>query len=140
MALTSKGLAYLILAYVFIGLALIFREPALTAFVISNAILLFFSSRNPPNTAPKLRILRRMYPPRSFGGESIDVTVRVSNDSIESIEELHLRDRIPGLLKLESGSEAVTISMRPYEETHGNRHCFASRLKLEQSRYAVPQV
>jgi uncharacterized protein (DUF58 family) len=117
MALTSKGLAYLILAYVFIGLALIFREPSLTAFVVPNAILFLFSSRKPPVRVPLLRVTRRMYPPRSFGGENIDVTVRIQNDSIENIDELQLKDQIPESLKVESGSEAVTISMRPYEET-----------------------
>jgi len=116
MALTSKGLAYLILAYVFIGLALIFREPALTAFVVPNTILLSFSSRKPPVKAPKLSVTRRMYPPRSFEGEHIDVTVRIQNDSIENIDELQLKDQIPESLKLESGSEAVTISMQHNEQ------------------------
>jgi uncharacterized protein (DUF58 family) len=116
MALTSKGLAYLVLAYVFIGLALAFREPALTAFVIPNTILLFFSARKPPAKAPKLRVTRSINPPRSFGGETIDVNVQITNDSSEAVDELELRESLPDSLKLESGSSRLTLGLKPDEQ------------------------
>ena len=113
MALTRKGLAYLITAYFFIALALIFREPAFTAFVIPNALLLLFSSR--VAKFPNLKVTRRIYPPRSFGGEPIDVSVEIYNDSDKRIDDLKLEDQIPESLVLESGTKTLTMQMRPYE-------------------------
>lgn len=115
MVLTKKGLAYLVIAYAFIGLSLILREPALTVFVIPNAILLLFSSRHAPVQSPRLRIVRRIYPPRSVGGESIDVAVEIFNESTESVDELHLEDHIPEQLSLETGMKVLTTHMRARE-------------------------
>lgn len=117
MPLTTKGLAYLVVAYAFIGLALIFRQPVLTAFVIPNAILLFFSSRKLLSSTPKIGIARLMNPQRSFGGESIDVAVQISNKSDATLDELQLKDGIPESLKLEAGSGETTIYMHPHEQT-----------------------
>lgn len=113
MALTRKGLFYLIIAYFFIGLALIFKEPALTVFVIPNALLLLLSSHVPKS--PNLKVSRRINPPRSFGDENVDVSVEVYNDSDERIEELSLNDQIPESLILESGTPTLTLQMHPYE-------------------------
>jgi len=115
MALSSKGLAYLVVAYAFIGLALMLREPLLTAFVIPNAILLLFSSRVPSVRAPTLSIARRMHPPHSFGGEDVDVIVKVTNDSTQKIEDVRLEDHLPDSLAVKAGAKATRIFMSPHE-------------------------
>ena len=116
MPLTGKGLAYLGLAYVFIGLALGFRNPSLTAFVIPIAVLVFASSIFSPVERPSLRIVRRLNPPRSFGGESINVTVKVTNESQREIDNLDLEDRIPEPLVVEAGTKVLACSLRPGEQ------------------------
>lgn len=115
MALTRKGLAYLLVAYTFVGMALIFREPALTVFVIPNALLLFFFSRPPPDPNHSFRVLRKTRPTRSFGGENINVALAVSNDSARVIDELQLTDHMHESLTLESGTNALTMSLGPHE-------------------------
>jgi uncharacterized repeat protein (TIGR01451 family) len=115
MAITRKGLTYLLLAYSFIGLAVVFREPALMGFVIPSAILLLFSSRVPQSS--NLRIVRRVHPLRSFGDESIEVTVEVHNDSGNAVNEVRLEDRIPESLVLEAGTKTLTMYLRPRERT-----------------------
>jgi len=112
MALTKKGLVYLIIAYAFIGLALFFREPALTAFVIPNALLLLFSTRS---SSTSQRIVRQARPLRSFGGESISVSVEFTNTSDAAIDEVKLEDSVPEPLVLEAGTRILTMYMRPHE-------------------------
>ncbi len=116
MALTRKAVLYLGLAYLFIGLALIFREPSLTIFVIPLAFFLFHSSLFAPPPELNLKIRRSLNPPRSFGGESIHVTLQIRNDSELEVSELHLEDVLPESLKLESGTNSLILSLAPREQ------------------------
>jgi uncharacterized protein (DUF58 family) len=116
MALTRKAVTYLALSYLFIGLALGLRDSAITAFVIPLALVFFCSSMLSPHERSDLKIRRSLYPPRSFGGESINVTVQVQNNSHSEIGELHLEDHIPESLLLEAGTNSLTLSMRPREQ------------------------
>jgi uncharacterized protein (DUF58 family) len=113
MPLTRKGLAYLGLAYAFIGVALAFREPSLTSFVIPIALLLFWSKGWTKNEPNPLVIKRRLFPERSFGGESISVTVNVSNRSSQKLENIYLDDFVPEPLLLEAGTKALAFSLKP---------------------------
>jgi uncharacterized protein (DUF58 family) len=133
MALTNKALAYLGLAYVFIGLALAFRNPSLTAFVILIAVLVFASSIFSSAQHPSLRIVRRLYPPRSFGGESINVTVEVSNESQAGIDSLDLDDRVAEPLVIEAGTKALVCSLRPGEQVE---YCYRISAPI-RGRYSL---
>ena len=117
MALTRKAVAYLGFAYIFIGLALVFRQPALTIFVIPIALTFFYSSVVSRHQIPNLTITRKLNPLRSFGGESIKVTVEVLNNLNVEIKELHLEDHVPSSLRLESGSNSFSLSLKPFERT-----------------------
>jgi len=113
MALTRKGLAYLLVAYAFIGLALFLRQAALTAFVIPTALILLFSTRSSRST--NLVIARRIRPSRSFGGESINVTLQCQNNTNAALSEVRLEDSIPQSVTLEAGTRSLTMNMRPHE-------------------------
>jgi uncharacterized protein (DUF58 family) len=115
MALTRKAVAYLALAYLFVGLALVFREPTLTAFVIPLAVAFFYSSFFTETRMPDLTIKRRLNPPRSFGGESITVTLQVRNNSSAEIGELQLEDTLSESLALEGGTNNLTAFLRAGE-------------------------
>lgn len=115
MALTRKAVLYLALAYLFIGLALAFREPAVTAFVIPLALTFFYSSLFPRHKRSDLKIKRWLNPPRSFGGESINVTLEIQNNSPSEIGELQLEDQIPESLVVEAGTNSLYLSLRPQE-------------------------
>ena len=115
MALTKKAVLYLALAYVFIGLALVLRQPVLTVFVVPIALTFFFASLFSRIQAPDLTITRKLNPLRSFGGESIKVTVEVQNNLNLEISNLHLEDQIPNSLHLESGSSSFSMSLKPHE-------------------------
>ena len=116
MALTKKAVVYLALAYLFIGLALIFREPTLAAFVIPLAVVFFYSSLFMRNQKLDFRIQRILFPPRSFGGESIEVSVKLANKSQFGISDLYLEDSVPDELSIESGSRTALMTLRPNEE------------------------
>jgi len=115
MPLTRKAVAYLALAYLFIGLALGFREPTLTAYVIPLAVAFFYSSLFTQAEMPELTIKRHLNPPRSFGGESITVTLQVRNNSLAEIGELRLEDSLPASLALEGGTNNLTAYLRSGE-------------------------
>lgn len=115
MALTRKAVVYLALAYFFIGLTLAFREPSISVFVIPIAATFLYSSLFSNHMRPQLRIKRTLNPPRSFGGESIDVRVEIQNDSSDLVDQLHLEDEIPESLSLEKGTNSLTLSLRPRE-------------------------
>ena len=115
MVLTRKAVVYLAAAYVFIGLALMSKEPSLTVFVMPLALAFFYSSFLIRSQRLNLKIERTLNPPRSFGGESINVTVEVRNESSSQIDELLLEDQIPDSLELESGSSSLILSLRPGE-------------------------
>jgi len=117
MALTKKAVLYLGLAYLFIGLTLVFRQPALTAFVIPIALTFFYSTLVSRARSPNLTITRRLNPLRSFGGESIKVTLEILNNMNVQINELCLEDQVPSSLRLESGSNFFTLSLNPLERT-----------------------
>lgn len=117
MALTKKAILYLSTAYIFIGLALVFRQPSLTVFVIPIALTLFYSSLFSRIGTPDLRIRRRLNPLRSFGGENVKVTVEVLNNLNMEIDELRLEDRVPDPLRLESGTNSFSLSLKPFEQT-----------------------
>ncbi len=125
MALTEKALAYLALSYGFIGLALLLREPSITAFVITIALLLFYSAVSSRAQIPRLSILRELNPRRSFGGESIDVTVQVTNASERRIDNLQLEDRISHSLTLEAGTNVLHLSMGAGEQVEFTYRIFA---------------
>jgi len=115
MPLTRKAVAFLALAYLFIGLSLGFREPAFTAFVIPLALVFFYSSIFTHSERSDLKIKRWIYPPRSFGGQSIDVTVEVLNASRSVIADIYIEDQMPESILLEAGTNSLTMSLRPGE-------------------------
>jgi uncharacterized protein (DUF58 family) len=130
MTLTKKGVAYLVMAYFFIGLSLVLRETALTAFVIPTALLLLFSSHVPQ--APDLKVARRINPQRSFGGEDIDVTVDIYNNSDNTVNELELEDQIPEPLIADAGTRTLTTDLRPHERVE-----FGYRISAPRRGYYV---
>lgn len=91
MTLTRKAVVYLALAYIFVGLALILREPTLATFVIPLALVFFYSSLFMRNKRFDIRVRREVFPPRSFGGESIEVSVELTNASSTEISDLRGR-------------------------------------------------
>lgn len=115
MALTWKAILYLGLAYLFIGLALIFRQPSFTLFVIPIALTFFYSSLFWHIEAPDLKVKRRLNPLRSFGGENIKVTVELSNNQGAEIDDLFLKDQLPPALRLQSGTNPFSLSLKPFE-------------------------
>lgn len=115
MTLTRKAIVYLGIAYFFIGLALLLSEPALTALVLPLALTFFYSSLFSHVKRTDLKIRRLLNPQRSFGGESIHVTVEIRNESPSKIGELQLEDQIPESLKLESGTRSLTLLLNPNE-------------------------
>jgi uncharacterized protein (DUF58 family) len=114
MPLTSKALTYLAIAYAFIGLALVGKEPLITAFLVPIA-LLFFISPAVTSRLDGLRVSRSMSSPRSFGDEDVSVTIQVQNKSSRKIENLRLEDVVPKALELRAGLKALTISLGPDE-------------------------
>ena len=133
MALTKKAVLYLGLAYLFIGLALFFRQPTFTAFVIPIALTFFYSTLVSRIRSPNLTITRRLNPLRSFGGESIKVTVEILNNLKVQINELSLEDQVPSSLRLESGSNSFNLSLNPLERTQHFYEISAPR----RGRYAL---
>ena len=113
MTLTRKAVVYLVLAYVFVGLALILREPALATFVIPLALVFFYSSLFMRSQRFDVRVRREVFPPRSFGGESIEVSVELTNASSHQISDLHAEDQVPGSLIIESGSKSAIFNLPP---------------------------
>lgn len=131
MALTKKALMYLLLAYVFIGTALLVKQPALLAFVIPIALIFFYSSVFSPLRGLNLAIKRRLSPPRSFGGEGIKVTLEVSNNLDNEIKDLRIEDGVPESLQLENGTSSFALSLNPHESTE----CFYEISAPKRGRY-----
>ncbi len=115
MPLTGKGLAHLLLAYGFIGLALVLREPIITIFVIPLAFVILVSSGLGTIQRDPLSVARKLHPSRSFGGESIDVTVQVKNKSNKKYDTVYLEDSVPQPLVLEAGTKQIAVSLKPGE-------------------------
>jgi uncharacterized protein (DUF58 family) len=115
MPLTWKGFAYLILAYGFIGLALLLREPVIAIFVIPLAFVIFVSSGLGTIQDGPLSVARELHPSRSFGGESVDVTLKVRNKSNKKFDAVYLEDSVPRPLVLEAGTKHIAVSLRPGE-------------------------
>ena len=116
MVLTRKAILYLGLAYFFIGLTLALRQPSLTVFVIPIALTFFYSSLFSPIGTPDFGVRRRLNPLRSFGGENIKVTVEVMNNLNNKIDEILFEDRVPDSLRLESGTNSFSLSLKPFEQ------------------------
>lgn len=116
MVLTRKTILYLGWAYVFIGLTLFLREPSLTIFVIPIALTLLYSSLVSPIGPPKIRVRRLLNPLRSFGGESIKVTVEITNGTGDNIDDIVLDDLVPDSLRIDSGTTSFHLSLKPREQ------------------------
>jgi len=115
MAITRKTVVYLGVAYLFIGLALAFREPSISIFVIPIATAFLYSSLFSSHAHPQLRIKRTLNPPRSFGGESINVALEIQNTSGDHADQLYLEDEIPESLSLDKGTASLLLSLHPGE-------------------------
>jgi uncharacterized protein (DUF58 family) len=115
MALTRKAVLYLALAYAFIGLSLVFSEPALASFVVPLSFAIFYSSLVARHEKPQLKVKRTLSPPRSFGGEDIQVTLELRNSSTTAVHGLHLEDTVPESLQLETGTNTLNVSLEPGE-------------------------
>lgn len=115
MTLTKKGLTYLSIAYGFIALAMAFREFYLAAFVVPIGFLFLASGRVVTLDVSRLKIQRKLTPARSFGGEPVDVTIQVTNDTARSFPEIEIDDRVQTPLTVERGLNAVTLSLEPEE-------------------------
>jgi len=115
MALTRKTLAYLTAAYAFIFLALLYRAPWLTVFVLPIAVLIFASSKLPKLEPFPIAVTRRIHPIRSMGDEDVEVTLTVTNRSPHPIEALQLEDNLPHEVKVKSGTNRLMLSLSPGE-------------------------
>ena len=115
MAFTRKGLAYLSLAYCFVALAFFFHEFYLAAYVIPIGLLLLVVNPLSAIDLSKLKIERTLNPTRTFGGDYIDVTIRVRNDGAEDLKDFELEDRVPSSLTVENQLNSVHLSLRPNE-------------------------
>jgi len=113
MALTRKAILYILIAYVFIGLALGFGHPYFTIFVIPLALMIFYSTAAARINLPHLLLTREITPPRSFGGEPINVNVRVENLSAQKIDQIHIEDFVDSALSIERGDNRSTTSLNP---------------------------
>jgi len=116
MTLTRKAIVYLALAYAFIGLTVSFQKPELTVFIIILAVTLFHSTISSHRLKTELRIRRRLIPPRSFGGESIHVTLQIRNESQLGVGDLRITDSLPKPLRLEAGALDLNVSLSPGEQ------------------------
>jgi uncharacterized protein (DUF58 family) len=115
MPLAPKALIYLAIAYGFIGLALLEKEPFITAFLIPITILFVISPAVTSSRLGDLRVSRRLSSPRSFGDEDVDVSIQVQNKSSHRIEHLYMEELVPRTLNLKAGLKAITISLDPGE-------------------------
>jgi len=115
MAFTRKGLAYLSLAYGFVSIAIVLREFYLAAYVIPIGLLLLVSNSLTSVDVSGLKIQRKLTPSRTFGGDPVDVTIRVTNDTGRHLTDIEVEDHVPFPLTPESGLNSVPLSLRPEE-------------------------
>ena len=115
MALTKKGLVFLALAYVFVAVAIVLHEFYLAAYVIPIGLLLLVSNSLTYMDLSGLRIQRKLTPSRTFGGEVVNVTIRVTNETGRDLKDIELEDRVPFPLTTEGGLNSVPLSLRPEE-------------------------
>ena len=115
MGITRKTVVYLAVAYLFIGLGLAFKEPSISIFVIPIAAALLYSSLFSIDKHPQLEVKRTLNPPRSFGGESINITVAIQNTSSCRTDQLELEDHVPESLSLEAGTTSLILSLHAEE-------------------------
>jgi len=116
MAFTKKGLAYLSLAYGFVAIAILLHEFYLAAYVIPIGLLFLVSNSLTSVDISGLKIQRKLVPSRTFGGDPIDVTIRVTNDTGHTdLTDLEIEDRVPFPLTPRGGLNSVPLSLRPQE-------------------------
>lgn len=116
MAFTKKGLAYLSLAYSFVSIAIVLREFYLAAYVIPIGLLFLFSNSLTSVDVSGLEIQRKLRPSRTFGGDPVDVTIRVTNDTGLDIKDIEVEDHVPFPLTPVGGLNSVPLSLL-HEET-----------------------
>jgi len=117
MPLTRKALIYLGLSYVFIGLALVLRQPVFAVFVLPFALTFFYSSAISSLQLPNLTIQRKQIPARSFEGEHIKVTLEIRNNLEMELSDLHFEDEISEAVRLESGTNSFDLTLKPLQRT-----------------------
>jgi len=115
MAFTRKGLAYLSLAYGFVAIAITLREFYLAAYVIPIGLLFLVSNSLFSIDISGLKVERKLAPSRTFGGDPIDVTIRVTNDTDHDLADIEIEDHVPLPLTPESGLNSIPLSLRPQE-------------------------
>jgi len=115
MAFTKKGLAYLSIAYCFVAIAIVFHEFYLASYVIPIGLLFLVSNSLTSVDLSGLKIQRKLNPSRTFGGDPIDVTIRVTNDTGRDLKDIEVEDRVPFPLAPEGGLNSVPVSLRPEE-------------------------
>ena len=115
MAFTKKGLAYLSLAYCFVAVAIAFHEFYLAAYVIPISLLFLVSNSLTSVDLSGLKIQRKLDPSRTFGGDPINVTIRVTNDAGQDLKDIEVEDRVPFPLAPEGGLNSVPLALRPGE-------------------------
>ena len=130
MVLSRKALLYLGIAYAFIGYALFFREPYVTALVVPIAFLFFISHAPNSNLRLSVKTSRILYPDRSLGDEDVEITLRVQNNSNQTFGNVYLDDIIPEPLAIKSGTKALAVSVKPGEP-------FENRYKISAPKRGV---
>jgi uncharacterized protein (DUF58 family) len=115
MALSRKAMLYLGIAYAFIGYALFFREPYVTAFVVPITFLFFISRAPNSNVWLAVKSSRALYPDRSLGDEDVEITLKVQNNSHQGFGNVHLDDLIPETLAIKSGTKVMAVSVKSGE-------------------------
>ena len=115
MVLSRKALLYLGIAYAFIGYALFFGEPYVSALVVPIAFLFFISHRPSSNLKVSITTSRVLHPDRSLGDEDVEITLRVQNNSPQSLDNVYLDEIIAEPLTIKSGTKTLTVSVRTGE-------------------------
>jgi len=111
MAFTKKGLGYLSIAYCFVAIAIAFREFYLAAYVIPIGLLFLISNSLTSVDLSGLKIERKLHPSRTFGGDPIDVTIKVTNVTGRDLKDIEVEDIVPLPLISEGGLNSVPLSL-----------------------------
>jgi uncharacterized protein (DUF58 family) len=136
MPLTTKAMLYLGFGYVFIGLAIALRQPAVAIFVLPIAFIFYQSSAFSRLERPKVTIQRTQTPSRTFEGEHIKITLSIRNDLQKDLSNLHVEDKIPNSLSVEHGTISFDMSLKSLEEVQRTYEVSAPR----RGRYPLGPV
>lgn len=98
------------------GLGLIYASPTLlAATVIPLAFVLYGTVSSVPPTID-VTVTRQFDPPGPNPGETVDVTLTVTNSSEHAVPDVRIVDGVPGELAVDDGSPRAAAPLSPDEE------------------------